>query len=147
MIRTVGLGLLVVLLVTQHHARGFSRVAVAHQKGRLRSRLAVVARQKVSDAAWSSVSFSGQEVMSTRSFADDEAQAAAKRQYDTNIFIVALIPPIIAFISYGDVAHALAYVFDLMGFNGSNVDGNSFATNLLRPTINGVVGEYGTVRD
>jgi len=85
--------------------------------------------------------------MPTRSFADDEAQAAAKKQYDANIFVVALIPPILAFISYGDVARALAYIFDLMGFNGSNVDGNAFATNLLRPTINGVVGEYGTVRD
>ena len=144
MIRTVSLGLL--LLVT-HHARGFSRGAavVHHHAQGIRSGLALLERQLSASNAWNPV-FNGEDVWTSTSSSsaadDDEAELITKKEYDSNLFVLAAIPPILAFISYGEIAHAVAYIFDLLGFRGSNVDGNAFATNLLRPTINGVVGRY-----
>ena len=71
----------------------------------------------------------------------DALQAAAQQQYDANLFWVASLFPLGAFLAYGQISHALAVGVDLLGFKGANVDGNAFATNLLRPTLNGVVGE------
>ena len=75
-------------------------------------------------------------------FNEEEAEIAEKRNYDTMLFLQAVIPPVIAFFAYGQISHGVAVAVDLMGFRGTNVDGNAFANNLLRPTINGVVGEY-----
>jgi len=55
-------------------------------------------------------------------------------------FAVALLPPILAYIFYNDVAGLVRYAIDqYSGGAGRMVDGNSFAINLLRPTVNGVV--------
>jgi hypothetical protein len=59
--------------------------------------------------------------------------------YDKNLLISFAIPPILAFLFWGQLSSLVAYLTDLMGFPGQNVDGNAFANNLLRPTINGVV--------
>ena len=75
---------------------------------------------------------------------DDALEAAAQQQYDANLFWAACVPPLVAFGAYGPIAHALAVGVDVLGFRGANVDGNAFATNLLRPTLNGVVGTYGS---
>lgn len=67
------------------------------------------------------------------------AEQDADEEYDRVLFTTAAVPPLLAFLFWGEVAHTVSYLFDVLGFNGSNVDGNAFANNLLRPTINGVV--------
>lgn len=66
-------------------------------------------------------------------------QRAQSEAYDQNLFIGLLVPPILAFGLQDDIAKLVAFCIDNMGFNGSTVDGNTFATNLIRPTVNGVV--------
>jgi len=108
------------------------------------SRSVGVKRLLSTSNVWSPV-LNHEEILATpfSSVDDDEAEMMAKKQYDKDLFLMAAIPPIMAFISYGQVARGIATLIDLLGFQGSNVDGNAFATNLLRPTINGVVGESG----
>jgi len=68
-----------------------------------------------------------------------DTDAADAEKYDRNLFVLAAAPPIMAFIFWGDISQAVAFLVDNFSFMGRNVDGNAFATNLLRPTINGVV--------
>lgn len=70
---------------------------------------------------------------------DEKDEIAIK--YDNGLFFWAGFPPILAFAFQEDIAKTIAYVIDRFGFKGTNVDGNAFAANLLRPTINGVVGK------
>lgn len=71
---------------------------------------------------------------------DDTAlQDPEADNYDKRLLIAFAIPPVLAFVMWGQISHLVAYLTDLMGFPGQNVDGNAFANNLLRPTINGVV--------
>lgn len=151
MLRIAGLGWLLLVVVATHRARGFSSVTVVHQQQGLRSRLRSAVARRPSSGEWSPArAVSGQDLWTTATFDendDDDAEAASKREYDTDLFVAAAIPPILAYILYDEIAHAVAVFFDIMGFPGSNVDGNAFATNLLRPTINGVVGECSTVHD
>ena len=133
------LGWTLLLLSIARHALGFSHQAVGNQQRRHSTKLAY--GRLSSDAKRPVLN---RNAIGTSTFADDEdPETAAKQAYDTNLFIVAGIPPIIAFLAYTDIAHAIASMITLLGFNGSNVDGNAFATNLLRPTLNGVVGEHG----
>ena len=69
----------------------------------------------------------------------DDDEVASKQEYDRVLFLSAAVPPLLASLFYGEIAHYVAYTCDHFGFPGSNVDGNAFANNLLRPTINGVV--------
>lgn len=134
--------LVLLLLAVTQCAMGFSRVTVAkHQAGRMmRSASRLAFGRLASSDAWNP--------WGTTSDDEDEREMAAKREYDNNLFVVAAIPPALALVSYEWVSRALAYFFDLMGFQSfANVDGNAFATNLLRPTLNGVVGEYYTLHD
>jgi len=150
MTRTVGLGLLLAVLavLVTHHALGFSPAPVVdlvphHRHGSSRSnrRLPLVTRRLSSET----LNQGGAPIWKTSYVDVEKAEVAAKRQYDINLFIVAGIPPVAAFALYTHVARQVANVFDMLGFKGTNVDGNAFATNLLRPTINGVVGEFSAI--
>jgi len=79
--------------------------------------------------------------MAATDFANDDKRSRSTKEgeYDKILFAFSFIPPVLAFFFHDDIAKSVAYFFDFFGFRGSNVDGNAFATNLLRPTINGVV--------
>jgi Protein of unknown function (DUF4239) len=68
-----------------------------------------------------------------------QKQRAQSAAYDLNLFIFFALPPLLAFGLQGEIAKSVAFCIDVMGFNGITVDGNTFATDLIRPTINGVV--------
>ena len=54
--------------------------------------------------------------------------------------VLAAVPPVIAFFFWQTAADVTNLLTDLGTWNaGKNVDGNQFAVNLLRPTINGIV--------
>ena len=78
-------------------------------------------------------------LLSTTSQVQVQEEPKEENEYDRSLLISAAIPPFLAFLFWGEISHTVSYVCDFFGFNGSNVDGNAFATNLLRPTINGVV--------
>ena len=64
-------------------------------------------------------------------------------QENISMLVMTVLPSIVAFFLWEDISVLFAHLFDkFAGFpnvQGQNVDGNAFATNLLRPTINGVV--------
>ena len=62
-----------------------------------------------------------------------------QESYDSLLFVFAIVPPVLAFLFQDEIAKSVAYFLGYFGFQGKNVDGNAFANNLLRPTINGVV--------
>jgi len=53
--------------------------------------------------------------------------------------LVAMLPAVLAFFAWGDVSKSLSAFVDTYGAVGRAVDGGQFTTNLLRPTIGGVV--------
>lgn len=147
---TVGLGgllpLLLVLLVTTHPAKGFSPlppVVQVHRQQQQRSNRSSSSSRlnygRLSTDSWNPVQIWKENFVQDPDASLETREAFAKQQYDTNLFVLAAIPPILAFCCYGQVAHALAYWLNMLGFSGSNVDDNAFATDLLRPTLNGVV--------
>lgn len=58
---------------------------------------------------------------------------------DQFFVMLAVLPSLIAFLSWEDISLSLATFLDQYGAIGRAVDGQMFATNLLRPTITGVV--------
>ena len=58
---------------------------------------------------------------------------------DKFFIMLAVLPSIVAFLSWEDISLSLATLLDQYGAIGRAVDGQMFATNLLRPTITGVV--------
>lgn len=62
-----------------------------------------------------------------------------RRNYDNLFLLIAVIPPVCAFIAWPEIAAFVATIIGDFTSNYRNVDGNAFAVNLLRPTINGVV--------
>ena len=58
---------------------------------------------------------------------------------DQFFMMLAVLPSLIAFLSWEDISLSVATFLDQYGAIGRAVDGQMFATNLLRPTITGVV--------
>ena len=58
---------------------------------------------------------------------------------DQFFMMLAVIPSLVAFLSWEDISLSVATILDQYGAIGRAVDGQMFATNLLRPTITGVV--------
>ena len=58
---------------------------------------------------------------------------------DQFFMMLAVIPSLVAFLSWEDISLFVATILDQYGAIGRAVDGQMFATNLLRPTITGVV--------
>ena len=67
---------------------------------------------------------------------DDEI----RDRQDYAFVITALVPCVLAFLSWEDLSRSLAqWLADNAAMGGKAVDGNKFASDLLRPTITGVV--------
>ena len=60
-------------------------------------------------------------------------------RYEMALFALALIPPMLGFFLWEDIAKGVAFLFDNFNTYSRNVDGNAFASEILRPTINGIV--------
>ena len=59
---------------------------------------------------------------------------------DVDPLFVAVLLPLVAFLGYSQIAALVSFIVsEYSGGAGRAVDGNAFATELLRPTINGVV--------
>mmetsp|Transcript_30289 Transcript_30289/g.57254 ORF Transcript_30289/g.57254 Transcript_30289/m.57254 type:complete len:546 (-) Transcript_30289:446-2083(-) len=66
-----------------------------------------------------------------------ESDDEVRDRQDTYFLIAAILPTIVAFVSWQDISFGLSEFLDTYGVKA--VDGNQFANNLLRPTITGVV--------
>jgi len=66
-----------------------------------------------------------------------ESEDEVRDRQDTYFLIAAILPTIVAFVSWQGISFGLSEFLDANGVKA--VDGNQFANNLLRPTITGVV--------
>lgn len=68
------------------------------------------------------------------------AQEEVMRDRQDQLFLLlGVVPSIFAFLSWEEVSHSLAIFIDRYGTVGRAVDGGQFTSDLLRPTITGVV--------
>lgn len=71
--------------------------------------------------------------------AETKIEDEERDKQDQFFIMLAVVPSLIAFLSWEDISLSLATFLDQYGAIGRAVDGQMFATNLLRPTITGVV--------
>ncbi|KAL9188589.1 hypothetical protein ACHAXT_006967 [Thalassiosira profunda] len=70
--------------------------------------------------------------------ASAEVEGEVRGREDNYYLVGALLPALVAFVSWEDISFGLSEFLDMYGVMKS-ADGNQFANNLLRPTITGVV--------
>lgn len=63
----------------------------------------------------------------------------ARDRQDVYFLLLAVVPALLAFMSWDEISLSVAHFIDRYGAVGRAVDGNQFANDLLRPTITGVV--------
>ncbi|KAL7529611.1 hypothetical protein ACHAWF_003050 [Thalassiosira exigua] len=68
-----------------------------------------------------------------------EVEDAVRDQEDRYFLAYAFLPAVLAFLSWGKVSIFVSIFFDTVGVNLNTPEATSFANNLLRPTIVGVV--------
>lgn len=69
----------------------------------------------------------------------NEEEDESRTRIDYLFLIAPFLPSILAFIFWEDISLGLATFIDEYGYVGRTVDGNQFASSLIRPTITGVV--------
>lgn len=77
--------------------------------------------------------------LATQRRAATELQDTVRDNQDKLFLLLASVPPLLAFIAWIPISQAVSIFFDMFGPVGRAVDGNQFRTELLRPTIVGVV--------
>jgi len=70
--------------------------------------------------------------------ANAELEDEERDRQDINFLILAFVPALLAFVGWEKISFGLSEFLDMYGVMRS-VDGNTFANNLLRPTITGVL--------
>ena len=66
-----------------------------------------------------------------------------RQMIEPSMLAFLILPPIVGFLTWGEISHSVSYFFDRFN-NFQVVDGNAFASDILRPTINGIVGKFST---
>lgn len=80
------------------------------------------------------------EIIGRRRRRQNELDDEIRDRQDYAFVITALVPCVLAFLSWEDLSRSLAqWLADNAAMGGKAVDGNKFASDLLRPTITGVV--------
>lgn len=78
-------------------------------------------------------------VLSRRQQEINEQEDEARERQDIYFLGLALVPCILAFVTWDEISLSLAQFIEEHGAYGKTADGNQFAVNLLRPTITGIV--------
>ena len=68
-----------------------------------------------------------------------EVAEGLRQNYDNFFLLIAVLPPLLAYLAWPEIAGGVSTLIDQFTSTYRNVDGNAFAVQLLRPTINGVV--------
>ena len=79
------------------------------------------------------------EIIGRRRRRQNELDDAERDRQDYGFIITAFVPCLLAFIGWETLSRSISQIINDYGAVGQAVDGNKFASDLLRPTITGVV--------